>query len=290
MATLTEAQSAQAATLTAAFKAQQNREAAKVAALVALYYRQKVEVEDPESVQRWLDLVIPRIIKTSDDGARRAVTYFNVLRRLEVPAAERFAAVPSLGTVDRGVAKSLMAVGPGDYLNKARAIRGLDLSPAATKAALIEAKQITEGKLAQAAVRHAQAGGRQTIFDNAARDDVALGWVRVTRADPCFFCAALASRGLQYRSYTEGSFDMSDARFTGDGSAKVHDKCGCILKQVYTDNDPLVEKTETFAEMWAHWGAGGGNAMARFRRGYEHFRQTGDYLSWDQADEGLRAA
>lgn len=290
MPTLTEAQSAQAATATAAFKAQQNRDAARLAALVALYYRQKVDVEDPESVQRWLDLMIPRIIKTSDDGAKRAVTYFNTLRRLEVPDAERFVAVPSLGAVDAGVAKSLMAVGPGAYLNKARDIRGLDMSPAATKAALAEAKQVTEGRLAQAAVRHAQAGGRQTIFDNAARDEVALGWVRVTRAKPCFFCAALASRGLQYRTYKEGSFDMSDARFTGDGNAKVHDKCGCSLKPVYADNDPLVDKTKDFADLWARWGAGGGDAMLRFRRGYNHWLETGEYLSWDDANEGLRAA
>jgi len=290
MATLTEAQYAQAATATAAFKAQQNREAARLAALVALYYRQKVDVEDAESVQRWLDLMIPRIIKTSDDGAKRAVTYFNTLRRLEVPDADRFTAVPSLGVIDAGVAKSLMAVGPGAYLNKAREIRGLDLSPAATKAALIEAKQVTEGRLAQAAVRHAQAGGRQTVFDNAARDDVALGWVRVTRAKPCFFCAALASRGLQYRTYKEGSFDMSDARFTGDGNAKVHDKCGCSLKPVWTNNDPLVDKTKDFADLWARWGAGGGDAMLRFRRGYNHWLETGEYLTWEQANEGLRAA
>jgi len=192
--------------------------------------------------------------------------------------------------VDAGVAKSLMAVGPGDYLNKMRQIDTLDLPPAAARAMRAEAKQVTEGKLAQAAVRHAQAGGRQTIHNNSERDRVCLGYVRVTRANPCFFCAMLASRGLQYRAYTEGAFDASDARFTGDGNAKVHDKCGCCLKAVYADNDPLVEKTEEFADLWARWGAGGGDATLRFRRGYEHWRATGEYLTWEEANEGLRDA
>lgn len=290
MPTLTEAQAAQVGTLTAAFKAQQNRDAARVAALVALYYRTKVDVEDPESVNAWLAIVVPRLISGSDSGARRAAAYFDVLRRVEVPTAPRYAAVPSLGVVDAGVAKSLMAVGPGDYMNKAKVIRQLDVSPQQERALLAEAKQVTEGKLAQAAVRHAQAGGRQTVYDNSERDRVALGWVRVTRPQPCWFCAMLASRGLQYRAFKEGSFDASDAQFTGDGNAKVHDKCGCSLKPVWTTNDPLVEKTEAFADLWARWGAGGGDAALRFRRGYEHWQKTGEYLSWETANAGLRAA
>lgn len=290
MATLSEAQAAQALALTQAFKTQQNREAAKVAALVALYYQQRVNVEDPRSVERWLEIVIPRLISTSDSGARQAAEFFNVLRRLEAPGAAPYSPQASLGMVDPGVRKSLMAVGPGDYMNKAADIRRLDVSPQQAKALLAEAKQVTTAKLAAAAVRHAQAGSRQTIHDNSERDRVALGYVRVTREDPCHFCAMLASRGLRYRAFKEGSFDMSDARFTGDGDAKVHDNCGCSLKPVYAENDPLVARTEKFADMWSMWGAGGGDAALRFRRGYEHFRQTGEYLTFEQANEGLRAA
>lgn len=276
--------------MTQAFKAQQSREAAKVAALVALYYRQRVQVEDPQSVQRWLDLVIPRLISTSDGSARTASEYYRMLRRLEVPGESPFTPTPALGMIDRGVEKSLMAVGPGDYMNKARQIAAFDLSPQQEQAALAHAKQVTSEKLAAAAIRHAQAGGRQTIHESAARDRVALGWVRVTRANPCWFCAMLASRGLRYRSFKEGSFEMSDSRFNGDGDAKVHDDCGCSLKPVFVDNDPLVAKTDTFADLWARWGAGGGDASLRFRRGYEHWRETGEYLTFDEANAGLRAA
>lgn len=290
MPTLSDLQAAQAEALTQAFKVQQNREAAKVAALVALYYQKRVNVEDPASVDRWLALVIPRLILTSDSGARSAAEFFQAVRRIEVPGAAPYAPRAALGMIDPGVRKSLLAVGPGDYLNKASTIRTLGVGPQQERALLLEAKQVTSMKLAQATVRHAQAGGRQTIFDNAARDEVALGWVRVTGPKPCAFCAMLASRGLHYRSFKEGSFDSSDARFTGTGDAKVHDKCGCSLKGVYADNDPLVKRTEEYADLWSLWGAGGGDAALRFRRGYEHWRDTGEHLTWEQANEGLRAA
>lgn len=287
--TLSEAQAAAALELTTRFKAEQNREAARIAALIALFYQQRVNVEDPTSIDRWLEIMIPRLIQRSDSGARSAAVFFDALRRIEISGGG-FQATPSLGTIDEGVRKSLLFVGPQKYAEKVSEIQRLDISPSERRAMLAEAKRITTTNVARSVVRHAQAGSRQTIHDNAARDPVALGWVRVTREKPCFFCAMLASRGIHYRSFQEGSFDMSDARFTGEGDAKVHDQCGCCLKPVYADNDPLVDRTEKFAELWSLWGAGGGDAALRFRRGYEHWSRTGDYLTWDQANEGLRAS
>lgn len=285
MATLTEAQAAQAMALTSRFKAAENREAAKIAALIALYYSRRVDPASMESVEAWLDLVIPALIRRSDSGALSAAEFYAALRRIEVgDGGSPFRPEAAMGTIDPGVRKSLLTVGPYDYMNKASEIRALDVSPAQEKAMLLQAKRATTKKLAASAIRHAQAGSRQTIHDNVERDRVALGYVRVTDGDPCHFCAMLASRGLRYRAFKEGSFDLSDARFTGDGDAKVHDNCGCSLKPVYTDNDPGVKLTEKFADMWSMWGAGGGSdAALRFRRGYEHWRQTGDYLTWDEA-------
>lgn len=290
MPSLTEAQVAASARLTQTYKTQQNREAAKVAALIALYYQKSVDPSNPEAVERWLEIMLPRLIASSDTGAERARVFFDSLRRLELGVNDGFRASAALGVIDEGVRKSLLTVGPYDYMNKMADIRRLDVSPQQEKALLAEAKQITTKKLAAAVVRHSQAGGRQTVFENAENDEVALGWVRVTRANPCYFCAMLASRGLHYRSFKEGSFDMSDARFTGEGDAKVHDGCGCSLKPAYADNDPIVDNNKTFVDMWGRWGAGGGDAALRFRRGYEHFRETGDYLTWEEANKGLRAA
>jgi len=285
VATLSEAQAAQAAALTTAYKAQQNREAAKIAAVVALYYKQRVDPSSTQSVEDWLDLIIPPLIRTSDSGSNSAAQFYLALRRTELGVnAPAFTPEASLGVIDPGVRKSLLAVGPYDYMNKAAQIETLKVGPQQKKALLAEAKQVTSTKLAGATIRHAQAGSRQTIHDNVEADRVALGYVRVTKAKPCYFCAMLASRGLRYRAFKGDSFDLSDQRFTGDGDAKVHDNCGCSLKPVYSDNDPMVKKTEAFADMWSRWGAGGGSdAAQRFRRGYEHWSDTGKFLSHDEA-------
>lgn len=277
-------------TLTDRFKATENREAAKYAALISLYFQARVNVEDPASIDAWLNLMVPRLIRASDDSAVRATEFFAAIRALEAPGAAPFRPEPAIGYVDPGVRKSLLTVGPYAYTNKATKIERLDVSPQQQRALLRQAKQESTKALAAATLRHAQAGGRQTIHDASEQDRVALGWVRVTKADPCFFCAMLASRGLNYRAFKEGSFDVSDARFSGDGDAKVHDNCGCALKPVYAKDDPLVARTEKFAEQWSMWGAGGGDAALRFRRGYEHLQRTGEYLTWEQANEGLRAA
>ena len=290
MATLSDQQAARAAALTDAYRQASSRDAAKIAAVVALYYQSRVNVQDSSSVEAWLDLMIPRLIRASDSGATRSAVFFNEIRRLEAAKASDFRATPALGMIDEGVRKSLLNQGPYDYMNKAKRIERLDVSPAQQKSLLLDAKKTTAAKVAASVVRHAQAGGRQTIFESSAKDETALGWVRVTRAKPCAFCAMLASRGLQYRSFKEDSFISSDARFTGDGTAKVHDNCQCGLKAVYSENDPLVERTEKFAEMWTLWGAGGGDAVLRFRRGYDHWARTGEFMTWDRANEGLRAA
>ena len=290
MATLSSTQAQASATLTDRFRRNEATEAAKYAALVALYYQRRVNPEDPTSIAEWLDIMVPQLIRASDSSADRAAAFFTAMRTLEVPQAERFRATPAKGFVDEGVAKSLQVVGPYEYVNKARDIQALKVTPQQERALLRQAKEATTKAIASSVVRHAQAGGRQTLHDAATEDRVALGFVRVTKAEPCFFCAALASRGLRYRAFKEGSFDLSDSRFSGDGDAKVHDNCGCSLKPVYTTNDPLVGRTEKFTDQWSMWGAGGGDAMLRFRRGYEHLRKTGEYLTWEEANEGLRAA
>lgn len=287
--TLSEREAARAAALTDAYRQTSSRESAKIAAVIALYYQSRVNVEDPQSVEDWLDLMIPRLIRSSDSGATRSAVFFDQIRRIEAKSLD-FRADPALGMIDAGVKKSLLTMGPYDYMNKATKIQALDVSPAQQRALLLDAKKTTAAKVAASVVRHSQAGGRQTIFENSAKDETALGWVRVTRAKPCAFCAMLASRGLQYRSFKQDSFISSDARFTGDGNAKVHDNCQCSLKPVYSNNDPLVERTEKFADMWTRWGAGGGDAALRFRRGYDHWAKTGEFMDWETANKGLRAA
>jgi hypothetical protein len=288
--TLSDAQAKQVLGLTDNYKASTNRTAAKLGLLATLLYR-RIDPLNPEQVNAWAADMATRLITASDQGARLASVYFDTIRLLETPQAEPFKATPSLGVIDAGVQKSLLVVGPYDYANKvANLEKATNISDAERKGALADAQKVAEQNILAATVRHAQAGSRDTIHNNAGADPVALGYVRVTKAKPCFFCAMLASRGLTYRSFKEGSFEASDANFTGDGNAKVHDGCGCSLIAVYAKNDPLLAKTEQFQSMWSMWGAGGGDASLRFRRGYDHFQKTGSYLTWDEANKGLRAA
>jgi hypothetical protein len=268
--------------LTQAYRTQQVQRAAIVAALVAAYYRSRVDVEDPAAIERWLDLMLPRIMGQQNIIARLAAEYANKAREIELPREPKLTFDPLPGSVEEQIRTSLRVVGPVDYTNKMRDIQRLDIGDQQREAMAIEAKQITAKKVAASVVRHTQAGGRETLLGAAKSDRVALGHVRVTTGTPCFFCAMLASRGLVYN---DDSFNLSDSRFTGDGKVKVHDSCACTLKPVYRRDDPLVQDSATYTDLWERWGAGGGNAMLRFRRGYDHWRETGEYLDWDVVND-----
>lgn len=278
MATATEVR-----TLTNAYRQQQVTRAAAVAALVAAYYRSKVDVEDPAAVERWLEIMLPRLMREHDSTARRAAVFAQTLRRLEVPGAAPFTYQPTDGANLEQVRKSLLVVGPGSYLDKARQIDREDVNDQQRKALLVEAKQVSAGRVAAAAVRHVQNGGRKTLVEGALADPAALGHVRVTKAGACFFCVMLASRGLVF---AEDSFADSDPRFTGDGEVKVHDSCACTMKPVYSRaDDPFLKDSEKFQDFWERWGAGspgGPAALLRFRRGYNYWLKTGEFLSWEQ--------
>lgn len=283
MVTLSASQQQQSEALTQAFKTQENREAAKIAAIVALTYQQRVNVDDPSSIERWLALVVGKLISSNDSGARRAAAYFQAARRLEVPDAPRFSATASIGMVDEGVRQSLLTVGPYDVTNKVNKAREAGFNADQVKIVRSRANREAVRALAASTIRHAQSGSRQTIEDNSRQDRTALGWIRVTKANPCYFCALLASRGIQWRPYSEDSFAESNARFTGDANAKVHDECGCAMKPVWSDNDPLLPKSEEFLDMWQTWGNGTSmEAVRNFRVGYEHFQRTGESLTPEQ--------
>jgi hypothetical protein len=269
--------------LSQAYRSQQTRQSASIALIVALYYQRLVDVEDPAAVGRWLDIMIPRILTGSRSTAFLASQYVTALRQLELPSEPRVAFAPSIGSVEAQIRTSLAVVGPSDFMNKMREIRTAEV-PEITKQALIEdAKKVTAEKVAGVTMRHVQSGGRKTILDSTR--GTALGYVRVTSAKPCFFCAMLASRGLVF---AEDSFDLSDPRFTGDGTAKVHDNCSCSMKPVYVRRgDKALEATKVYTDLWEHWGAGGGgkDAVLRFRRGYDHWQETGEVLSFDTVSD-----
>lgn len=69
------------------------------------------------------------------------------------------------------------------------------------------------------ALRHGQAGARDTIVTAANADPKCFGWRRLTSAGACDFCLFLADRGAVYREET--------ADFA------AHDACGCRAAPVF---------------------------------------------------------
>lgn len=256
--------------LTLARQAQQSRRAAAIAALVALYYRRRVKVEDPRSIERWLEIMLPKIMDEHDKQAEAAVRYGNALRKLELGGGRQsFTFEPTQGAIAEQVERSLRFVGPDQHLKKILAIEERDLAPTMKKALIEEAADVAARAVGGTVARHTQNGARQTTYDNIQADSVCLGYMRITKAEPCFFCAALASRGI---IYGEDSFDESDPRFTGKGTAKVHDSCACTLKPVYTDNDEFTVDAANFEALWFEGSVPTENSndpMYNFRRYYE---------------------
>lgn len=274
---VTQQQAAEAAALTEAHRAAQNRRAALVALLVVQWWRSRVDVADPASVESWLDLMTPRIMAEYERSGAVASTFYSALRRLEVPNAPAFTPLPPKPVLEDAIRASLSVVGPGAV---ARRLETYDKMTTAEKLAetggldrkmfAAQAQRDVESALTGATVRHTLAGGRNTIQRSSEEDRVALGWVRVTKADPCYFCAMLASRGLESGTYTKDSFAESDGRFVGPGDAKVHDHCGCSLKPVYDLGDQALTRTQEFEAMWREWSVGSSKkAIITFRRGYE---------------------
>lgn len=281
MATQTEVRQ-----LTQTHRTSQVTRAAALAAVLAAFYRSKVDPSNPQQVEDWLDVFVPRILKGSSTGARLALRYAQELRTLEVPTAPKITLEPLDGSVAEQVRSSLRVVGPQDYFDKLATIDRLDVDPQQRDALIRDAKEVTAMKVAASTLRHVQSGGRATLIDQRNQDTTVIGWVRVTRATPCFFCAALASRGPVF---DDNSFESSDPRFATSelsGDVKVHDGCQCSIKPLRNrKTDPIAQDMAKFEDLWAEWGAGGGDAMLRFRRGYEHWVKTGEKLPWNVVND-----
>lgn len=275
MATATEI-----AALTRAHQAAQARRAALVAALVATWWRTRVDVSRPETVERWLQMMVPRVLAEHERSTTMGLEFYSRLRRLEVPRAPAFD--PERGSARLNadqVRTSLAVVGPVAVSKKLAAWDKMT-DPAirkelgASSETPLEREMLVDAAVKEAAetiraatFRHAANGGRQTIIDNSLRDRTAQGWIRVTRDDPCFFCVMLASRGPVFEG---DSFDASDPRFHGPGDAKVHDGCGCSIKAVYTrEGDPFVDRSKEFEALWLELSKGSGaEARRTFRNAY----------------------
>lgn len=155
----------------------------------------------------WLRTVTPIVQAQRSASAQLAGRYLTAFRTLEVDA-EPFAPVLADPAPARALTTSMLVTGPVSIKSAVKS--GVPFALAVDTA---------DVRAARAAMRHALAGGRETILHSVRSDTRARGWQRVTSAKPCEFCAMLAGRGTVY---TEESADFA-----------AHDGCSCAAEPAY---------------------------------------------------------
>lgn len=268
---------AQAAALTEAHRLAQARQAAIITLAVQRLWVALLDEDNIiESASRWVTATIPLILRGNSQSAALARTYASTFRTIELDRLEPFTVEP-IELVDRDkVNTSLWVTGPKALEKKLVKISGLDIPEPMERALVTEAVEEAGAQAAGSALRHVLDGGREQIKSAVRQDKTALGWIRVTKGDPCYFCAMLASRAIGGNGrlgafYASDSFAISDSLFSGEGKAKAHDNCACSLQPVYSKKDPGMDQAEEWSQLWATStaGKGGPAAILAFRQAFE---------------------
>jgi hypothetical protein len=175
-----------------------------------------------------------------------------------------------------GVPDGFMPAPPID-LDEDRLLKSIDATGIATYQKSLRSGATPEKAVERAAVtesgnasRLALEGGRSVIDQTVQEDDAAIGWARVTDADPCSWCAAMASRGAVYRNERTAGQSVN-SHFVGEGQFKFHDHCGCVAAPVFDPDDPVLDAADNLYDRWLQVTAGhsGADALNVWRRYWE---------------------
>lgn len=209
----------------------------------------------PASTARWIEVVTALLVAPRERSAALGGAFATQFRYLE--SGEVFEPRPALTLPTEAVRTSLSVLGPTAYRREV----ARQLGKPSSEVTPIEMRDVRlpqglqmklAANTARASMRHVTNGARDTLDDVVARDRRVVGWMRLTQANPCWFCAMLASRGPVYEG---DSFDESDPRFTGKGNHKVHDGCGCMVVPMYRgkqsgDERAMIERFREFESLW----------------------------------------
>jgi len=217
------------------------------------------------------ELLIPQILKGRRQNAATARRYYQTFRIAETPEKAVWTPPADLPDLDRTILDtSLRVTGPVAFKKSILRISGADLTPEVERALTQSILKDAGKSMAAAVTRHVNDGARQEVLANTKVDPVALGFMRVTKSGrPCYFCAMLASRGPVYG---QESFSSSDPRFVGDGVAKAHDNCACVLEPVFSRATNVPDLSKQASEIWgsATKGKGGKAAVNAFRIAWDN--------------------
>lgn len=142
---------------------------------------------------------------------------------------------------------ALDALGPKNLDRKLKDIDG-EAPASEVDGQRADAHRKAGARQAAAASRLVQNGARSTVWNHAAKDKKAIGYVRVsTTGSPCGWCAMLISRGPVYKS------EKSATRAFDDGDL-YHDNCNCIAVPVFSldqyESDPRFRLNREYAKQW----------------------------------------
>jgi hypothetical protein len=136
-----------------------------------------------------------------------------------------------------------------------------------------------------AAIRQSLKGARNVTNNVVQYDRKVIGFARYTDADPCHFCALLASRGAVYgkRSFAT----PKEAGFKAPSNppevppeysriAKVHNHCRCTLRPVYLKSQELDADAKFYRKQWNDLaknnpGASPDELALKWREGYRKY-------------------
>ncbi|MER7174206.1 hypothetical protein [Streptomyces mesophilus] len=189
---------------------------------------------------------------------------------------------PDAAALDAAARTSLVVTGPVHARQRlAQAERQTDtgrLDDAGFLAELDALMRDAGTTAAAAADREALRGGRDLLHRASAADPQTVGWARVTDADPCAWCAMLASRGAIYRSGDAAQLKGSAgplAPVDAEDLEKYHDMCHCQVIPIYSRTDWLPEQGRALRELWdqATEGHAGQDAINAYRRAIEARRR-----------------
>ena len=111
-----------------------------------------------------------------------------------------------------------------------------------------DAARRAEQNLSGAAMRLAQQAGRETVRASTQDDERAIGWMRVTDDDPCYFCAMVASRGPVYKS--RKTVGGHGDRFKGMNPFAWHNWDQCTASPVFSPEDPRIDAADELYDEW----------------------------------------
>lgn len=189
---------------------EQARVALTLVTAAAVAEAQELITPDPVASAEALAQVAPLIVaEYGGAAAELAVGYYDELRDAAPSVTSLFRAEPFVTVRE----KQVVGWSAGWSLDPIRKALENDLAD-------IEAEMETaRERLAEVIQLEAARAFRETVEQNTLRDDEAVGWARIVRAEGCPFCRMLADRGAVYAKET--------ARFAS------HPNCNCTARAAF---------------------------------------------------------